>query len=320
MSLSILIVNWNSKDYLRKCLQTVQSTCADLSPQVVVVDGGSFDGCGEMLAAEFPETEFIQSRENLGFGKSNNLGFERISGDVLLLLNPDTELTPGAVQEMLAALERLPKPGIIGVRLHRSDGVLQTSCVQRLPTPLVEFLSADVLQKAFSKAPIWGTREAFNAMAPVEVESVTGACMLMYSATFRAVGGFSKQYFMYGEDLDLCFKVRRLGLKIYHIPTIAIMHYGGASTGGEFNKFSAILMRESVYLYMKANRGLVDAMNYRILMALSSTIRLTLLAATCLLSCPPPKTAQLNYIRKWLAILRWSVGLEKWVGKHTFSR
>src|SRR5688572_28797322 len=102
--LSILIVNWNSKDYLRKCLQSIRTTCAELSPQIIVVDG-SFDGCGQMLAAEFPEVEFVQIAENLGFGRSNNLGFERVTGDNLLLLNPDTELKAGAVQALLCKIE-----------------------------------------------------------------------------------------------------------------------------------------------------------------------------------------------------------------------
>ena len=104
MKLSILIVNWNSKDYMRECLHSISGTCGHLSPQVVVVDGGSFDGCAEMLAAEFPEVEFVQSPENIGFGRSNNLGFERVTGEALLLLNPDTELQPGAVDALLTAL------------------------------------------------------------------------------------------------------------------------------------------------------------------------------------------------------------------------
>lgn len=319
MTLSILIVNWNSKDYLRKCLQTVRSTCADLCPQIVVVDSGSFDGCGEMLAAEFPEVEFIQSPDNVGFGRSNNLGVERVSGEALLLLNPDTELTLGAVQEMLASLQSLPKPGILGVRLHRSDGTLQTGCVQSLPTPLNEFLATDFLQRTLKNASVWGTREAFRSAGPVEVECVTGACMLMYSDTFRAVGGFSPQYFMYGEDLDLCFKVRRLGLKIYHIPSVAIIHHGGGSSSGKFNKLSSVVMRESVYLFIRTNRGLAAGIAYRLLMGLSSLIHLALLVPARLFSCASNKSGHINSMRKWMAILRWSAGVEKWVAKYTSS-
>ena len=113
MTLSIIIVNWRSKDHLRACLRTVRATAADLSPQVIVVDGASFDGCGEMLAAEFPEVTFIQSQENLGFGRCNNLGFERSASDVVLFLNPDTELKDNCLQTMLAELERQPDAGIL---------------------------------------------------------------------------------------------------------------------------------------------------------------------------------------------------------------
>ena len=103
-SLSIVIVNWRSKDYLRGCLRAVAATCAELSPEIIVVDGASFDGCGEMLAAEFPYVHFVQIQENIGFGQCNNLGFSHATGEVVMLLNPDTELQPGSVQRMLAEL------------------------------------------------------------------------------------------------------------------------------------------------------------------------------------------------------------------------
>src|SRR5689334_17767406 len=121
MNLSILIVNWNSKDYLRRCLRTVGAACQGSAPQIVVVDGGSFDGCAEMLATEFPAVQFIQSERNLGFGGSNNLGLNVVDRDMLLLLNPDTELEPGSVTELLQQFSILPDAGLLGPRLLNSD-------------------------------------------------------------------------------------------------------------------------------------------------------------------------------------------------------
>jgi GT2 family glycosyltransferase len=314
MTLSILIVNWNSKDYLRNCLNTVRSTCADLNPQIIVVDGGSFDGCEEMITAEFPEVEFIQIQENLGFGKSNNVGFERVTGKALLLLNPDTELTPGSISKLMEYLQKITNSGILGVRLHRSDGILQTNCVQRFPAPLIEFLSTDVFLKIFANANIWGTNQAFHSKDPIEVECVTGACMMMYSETFRKIGGFSPQFFMYGEDLDLCFKVKQLGLKIYHVPSVAIVHHGGGSSNESFSKFSTVLMRESVYLFIKNNRGMFSAIIYRILMAISSLIRILILISYYFFSIvfkPSLKNKSVNLIRKWYSVLKWSTGFQK---------
>ena len=316
VSLSILIVNWNSRDYLRKCLETVRATCADLVPQVVVVDGGSFDGCVEMLAVEFPEVEFVQSPDNIGFGRSNNLGFHRVTGEVLLLLNPDTELKPGALRSLLVQLAELPQAGLLGPRLLNANGTLQTSCVQALPTPLNQFLDLDFLRRRFPQWALWGNREAFAARQPVPVEAVSGACMLLHADTFRQLGGFASHFFMYGEDLDLCARVRAAGRKVYHVPGAEVIHHGGGSSGGTFSKFSTVLMRQSVFLFIRSHQGRIAACAYRLLMALSAGLRVLLLAPACCLVGGRSSGSRFPALRKWFSVLRWSVGGERWVRKY----
>ena len=312
MTLSILIVNWKSRDYLRRCLASVRSTCAELAPQIVVVDGGSFDGCGEMLALEFPQVEFVQSADNIGFGRSNNLGFEKVTGETVLLLNPDTELQEGAVSALLAEMEYLPAAGILGPRLLNTDGSLQTSCVQALPTPLNQALDSEFLRRLFPQSSLWGIRDAFSSACPVEVEAVSGACMLLRSHTFRAIGGFSPDYFMYGEDLDLCARVQRLGLKIYHIPHAQVGHHSGGSSVGAFSETSAVMMRESVGIFIRKHQGSVAGFAYRLFMAASSLTRMLLLAVPCALSrAASSKARYCLSLRKWTAILRWSAGGER---------
>ena len=114
--ISVLIVNWRSKDFLRSCLLSLRSTCADIVSEIIVVDAGSFDGCEVMLAQDFPEVIFRQSFENVGFGLSNNFGSKWVTGETLLLLNPDTELIAGSVQILLNELLSLPKAGIVSPR------------------------------------------------------------------------------------------------------------------------------------------------------------------------------------------------------------
>ena len=133
-TVSILIVNWNSKDLLRQCLISIRETCADLATQVVVVENGSFDGCAELIAAEFPEVDFIQSPDNIGFGCANNLGLASVTGDAVWVLNPDTEVMPGALQTLLDELETRPDAGIVSPKQLNTDLTLQTS-VHALPTP-----------------------------------------------------------------------------------------------------------------------------------------------------------------------------------------
>lgn len=307
MKLSIVIVNWNSKDYLRECLRTIRETCADPSPQVVVVDGGSFDGCAEMLAAEFPEVDFIQSAENIGFGRSNNLGFTQVTGETLLLLNPDTELRPGAVGALVEELRHQPQAGLIGARLLNSDGSLQYASVHHLPTPWNVALDSDWTRRRW-----WRKHGPSEKGGTCEVEAVSGACMLMKSETFRQLGGFDPRFFMYAEDMDLCFRVRAAGLKIYHAPHAVVVHHGGGSSRTQFSKFSTVMIREAVRVYMLKNLGPAPAAAASFLMAVSSVLRMACLSGLWLLAPGSKRGSRSAAFKKWLAVFRWCLGLETW--------
>lgn len=316
MTLSILIVNWNSKDYLRDCLRSIRATCAELAPQIVVVDGGSFDGCGEMLASGFPEVEFVQSQENLGFGRSNNLGFERVRGEILLLLNPDCELRSGAVPALLHALRTFPAAGLVGPRLLNTNGSLQTSCVRAAPTPLNRALDAECLRRWFPYSRLWGTRAAFRAQSPVAVAAVSGACMLLPAAMFRAVGGFTPDYFMYGEDMDLCAKIQQTRGTIVHVPGAEVVHHGGGSSDTQVSGFAMVMMREAGEIYMRRWHGRFAAWRYRLLQGISAGGRLALaLPATWMLSGRRQAVARTT-VQKWMHVFRWAVGSGIKMPKH----
>jgi GT2 family glycosyltransferase len=309
--LSILIVNWNSKELLRKCLLSIRGECASLAIQVVVVDGGSFDGCAEMIAAEFPEVEFVQSQENIGFGRSNNLGFARVTGEALLLLNPDTEVRPGAVHRLLAELKRLPEAGIVAPRLLNSDFTLQSS-VHALPRPVRQALDAEVLRRLLSRLSWWAPPADFAPPGTVAVEAVAGACMLMWTKTFREVGGFSPEYFMYAEDMDLCLKVHRAGMLVYHVPRAEIVHHSGASSSAQGSKFSTVMMREALHTYMRLNRGWWSAAVYRLSSGVSGLVRLAVMLPRLPLARGDKQRALKTTASKWRAVVSWSVGLERW--------
>ena len=306
---SVVIVNWNSKDYVRQSINSVLSTCSELSPQIVVVDGGSFDGCGEMILSEFSGVEFVQSPENVGFGRSNNLGFARVRNDVVLLLNPDAELKPGAAKNLFSELHRLPDVGVLGARLLNSDGSLQKSCVQSLPNPWNQALDSELLRRVWPKSRLWGSGNAFASSVSVKVEAISGACMLMRSETFRRIGGFSPEYFMYGEDMDLCARIRHLGLNVYYVPTAEVVHHGGGSSR-RVSTSSSVWMRRSVYHFILTHHGQSSAVAYRMLMGISSLVRLSLLAPACILTQSAQRAARLKSFQKWVAILRWCAGFE----------
>jgi N-acetylglucosaminyl-diphospho-decaprenol L-rhamnosyltransferase len=306
MCLSILIVNWNSKDYIKKCLQSIESTKGSLVIQIIVVDAGSFDGCGEMLLQEFPFVEFIQSKKNIGFGPSNNLAAEHIRHDTVLLLNPDTELKKHALQDLVKAHSEISDVGIIGAKLYNSDGTLQLSSVQAAPSPINQTLGSEFLMTRFPKFWLWKTYNAYTSNRPTEVEAVSGACMLLSTQLYRNVGGFTPSFFMYAEDMDLCFKVRKMGYKIYFIPTAQIVHHGGGSSSKQLSNFSNINMRNAIYNYMDINHGLLYAKTYKLLMFSSAILRIIFVfIATPFIPSEHMKRQKAIY-KKWKTILRWS--------------
>ena len=314
IELSVIIVNWNSRDYVRKCLASLFLHCRSVSFEVIVVDGASYDGCGEMLAAEFPSVRFLQLEKNVGFARANNAGVRCASGRLLLLLNPDTELHEDSIRILRDQLEVLPRSGAVGCRLVNTDGSLQTSCVQSFPTVLNQVLDSDYLRHRFPNWKMWGTAPLYAQPAgPAPVEAISGACMMISRETFDSVGGFTEEYFMYGEDLDLCCKIARSGRVVYYVPETTIVHFGGGSSDQAKSNFSNVMMKESVYRYLRLNRGFATAFAYRVAMASSSTIRLLLILILLPVSQGKVVRHGVGSVQKWFSILRWGLGLESWV-------
>lgn len=312
--LSIIIVNWNSRDFLRRCLASLNAFCGEPQPEVVVVDNGSFDGCGEMLAREFPPVRFIQSEKNIGFARANNLGARLAGGRCLLFLNPDTEFFEDSLRVLAEQLSTLPQAGAAGCRLLNSNRTLQTSCVQSFPTVANQVLNSEFLRRRFPRWKLWGNAVlSDDASRPAPVEVVSGACLLVRREVFEAVGGFTEQYFMYGEDADLCFKIARAGHRVYYTPQTGIIHHGGSSSRQAQTNFANVMMRESIYRFLKLNRGPVTAGAYRIALSVLSVVRLPLILVLLPVSSGGVVRHGAGSLRKWFSILRWGLGLESWV-------
>jgi hypothetical protein len=303
---SIIIVNWNSKDFLRQCLRSVFRYTQGVSFEVIVVDNASFDGCAQMLAREFPSVIFVQSAENIGFARANNLGVRYSRGRHLLFLNPDTELLEDSIAILRQQIESFPDVSAVGCRLLNSDGTLQTSCVQSFPTTLNQLLDADFLQRRFPHWRLWGTAALHSRQrAPARVEAVSGACLFVSREVFDRIAGFTETYFMYGEDLDLCFKIKQAGYRVYHTGETNVIHHGCGSSRQDSQAHSDVIMRESVYRFLRLNRGIASANCYRVAMACAALIRIPLIVS--LLGF---ERSLARSLRKWWSILRWSVGLQ----------
>lgn len=309
MKLSVIIVNWNSRDHLQRCLTSLEHHVRFPLHEVIVIDSGSQDGCGAMLAREFPAVRFLQSPENLGFGRANNAAAHCATGTHLLLLNPDTELVDDAVTRLVAAARELESVGAIGGRLLQPNGTVQTSCVQALPTVWNQFLDAEWLRRLTPRARLWGIAAlGAEGSDPVEVEAVSGACVLIERQRFEEVGGFTDSFFMYGEDLDLCHKLRAEGWRNYHVPTARIVHYGGGSSSRAPSGFSTVQMRESVHHFFQLRHGRAMALAYRVTTAVAACCRLALIGPLLPLGRRVVTHGTESWV-KWAVILRWSLGL-----------
>jgi GT2 family glycosyltransferase len=316
MDLSIIIVNWNSADYVKACIKSLYAGTEGLDYEILVVDNGSFDVCRTMIAAEFPGVVFMQSDYNLGFARANNFGAEKAKGEYLLFLNPDTQMINNAVGELLAIMRRLPRAGVVGCKLLNTDLTVQTSCIQPFPTILNQVLDAEILQRLFPGLRLWGTGPLTTGrQGPAEVQVVSGAGMMIRSAVFKEVGGFSSEYFMYTEDIDLCYKVQRAGYINYYTGSVSIIHHGGGSSlHRKESAYANIQMRESVLKFLKKTRGSFYALVYKRSLLLSGIIRLIL---TFLMLIPCTLVGRysscMTSLNKWINIIRWSLGIVDWV-------
>ncbi|MCI0561551.1 MAG: glycosyltransferase family 2 protein [Nitrososphaera sp.] len=316
--LSIIVVNWNSKNYLRKCIASILGNTFGIEYEIIVVDSASFDGCGEMLQELYPQVRFIQSEHNEGFARANNLGVRYARGSAALFLNPDTEVRGHAIERLYSHLRELPRAGVVGCRLLNSDGTLQTSCVQPMPTILNQVLDAEVLQRWFPKISLWMSATMFEGVtSPAPVEAVSGACMMIHREVFEQVGGFSTDYFMYAEDLDLCYNTRKTGFTNYYINEAEIVHHGGGSTQHRRSRFSEVMIPESISRLLRKTHGDYYSLGYRLALSGAAVVRLAMLVLWLPIWLLKHKTGELGAVfNKWVAILRWGIGLEKWVQEY----
>jgi len=315
MDLSVIIVNWNSVDFIAQCISSIYAHTSNLEFEVLVVDNASYDGSAELMGRLFPQARFIQALENLGFGRANNLGFQHCRGRNILFLNPDTEVMGPALNRMVSFLDGTPDAGLAGPKLLDSERSLDINSVQKSVSIFNLAIDATYLRQRFPGWGIWGTAPLSDpSPRPHEVEVVPGACLMIKRQVFERVGGFDPRYFMYVEDIDLCFAVKAAGFKNYYVGDACVIHHGGGSSkkrGG--SGFSAPLVRESYRMFFTKTRGPFYASLYRLSTFLISIVRVVLLGVLLLIpSARRDKDSLHHSLAKWYKILRWSMGLEAW--------
>ncbi len=229
---SILIVNYNVKDYLLQCLRSIRDRDDDLRVQIVVVDNASTDGTVEELQPQFPDVEWIPLAENVGFGRGNNRGLEACTGRFVLFLNPDTIISQDTLTTMVNYLDAHPDVGLAGCKVLNPDGTFQLACRRGLPTPWASFCKLFGLQSLFPKSRLFaGYNLTYKPIdATYDVDALIGAFMMGPREVIEQAGGFDPQFFMYGEDLDLCYRIQQSGKAIRYVHETSIVHFKGEST------------------------------------------------------------------------------------------
>ena len=263
VDVGIVILNWNTRDLLKRCLETVLASEGDLTYRVVVVDNQSSDGSADIVREHFPQVELIVSEINGGYPYGNNLGLRALGfrgpGQVeptapryAVLLNPDTEVPPDAFFRMVQYMDARPEIGIAGPKLVLEDGSLDLACRRAFPTPLVSFYRFSGLAKLFPQHPQFGRYNMTFADPDqeLEVDSVVGAYMQVRREAIEAVGLLDETFFMYGEDLDWAYRIKTAGWKVFYYPKVVVKHIKRAASRRspraqfEFNRAMLIFYRK----------------------------------------------------------------------------
>jgi GT2 family glycosyltransferase len=295
LDLSIVIVNTNTLDLLKDCLESVYRNTTGIEYEVIVVDNNSIDGSVDMVRTQFPTARIIQNDRNLGFPVSNNSGFAASTGRYVLALNPDTIVQGNALEVVVRFLDEHRKAGAAGIHTLNPDGTVQPT-YERFPTLLSQLFYTTPLKRLF---PHHVANEDFGDY--LDVDWVQGSFLMMRKTALDEVGMFDDRYSpLYSEETDLCYRIKKAGWRIYHVTTASIIHLGGQTTK-LMDKWFFLQLHKSKFEFFRKHRGVLYAQTYRCARMLACFVRLGQLLARLVIPA-----GQSEYVRKRLR-LQWSL-------------
>lgn len=253
MDLSISIVNYNNKECLAACLDSIYSHTPDVSFEVTVVDNGSADGSTELVRRAYPQVRIIENSENRGFVKANNQGIRVSQGLYLLSLNNDTIIQNGTLAGLVRFMQEHPDVGVCGPKVLNQDGTFQRQCRRSFPTissSLSYFLK---LHKLFPQNEFFGQylMTHWDCDKAGEVDSVSGCCLMVRREVVEKVGVLDENFIMYGDDLDWCYRIKQAGWKVCYVPAVQIVHIGGQSSRRLSRRCIVLFYRAMAVFYRK---------------------------------------------------------------------
>ncbi len=307
MNISVVIVNWNVRDLLARCLASVEAEARGFPGRVdtIVVDNASSDGSAVMVRGRFSIVTLIQNGTNRGFSAACNQGIRASSGEAVLLLNPDAELQPGSLAALADALERRPKVAVVGPRLLNADGSPQSSR-RRFPTLATAFLESTILQSCFPDLP--HLRRYYCLDRPDDlaqaVDWLMGACLLLRRSALDEVGLLDERFFMYFEETDWCKRAQEADWRVLYQPQAQVRHLAGQSSAQDLSR-SHIYFTDSKAKYYAKHFGPVVGRLVRWLLMLDYALRLAEEGVKLALGHKP--ALRRERIAMYRAVLRWGL-------------
>lgn len=313
MDLTIVIVNWNGGGLLHRCLDSIRRFADPALIQVIVVDNNSSDGSREAAQRDFPGFRVVNSGGNIGFGKANNLARPFADTPFVLFLNPDTEVQPDALPEMISFLQAHPEVGALGCKLREVDGSPHDLPLQWAPSPWTQFLHV-ALTAGRMPAVLKRLLPYADPLRSGYVSKLCGGCIMARKSALDAIGWFDERYFMYAEDIDLCHSLLQRGWKLYYLAEIEIFHAAGGTSRKTRKEFPILMMCESICQMMRKYNGAFGGFLYRLGILAGCHLRLAMLLALRALALVTPFGRRTNFTEAWFkyrTMILWGLRLRK---------
>jgi GT2 family glycosyltransferase len=275
MDVSVVIVNWNTRELLSDCLDSIVKQTRQACCEIIVVDNASSDGSGDMCAQAFPSVTLIQNKINRGFAAANNQGMQVASGRYILLLNPDTVILENAIDRCIAYADKHSDVGVVGCKVLERDGLVQQTGFS-FPSCWTLFLTLTGLARLFPRSPIFAKPQlgGWNRDSEKDIDVISGMFMLVRHEAIQQVGVMDESYFVYAEEADWCFRFHRAGWRRVFFPGARIIHVdGGGKSTSKVNVKMLVQLQKSTMIYFRKNLGFVPWITAKMLFLLSNTAR-----------------------------------------------
>jgi len=271
---SVVIVSWNAREYLRDCLASIRQTANDCVSEIIVVDNASADGSPEMVREQFPEVVLIETGSNLGFARANNLGMKDAKSEYFALVNSDVVVQRGCLQQLVSFMDEQPSSGLSGPRIVGKDGRLQGSC-RLFPTVWNNVCRILAVDRVFPNVPFLSGHEMrhFQHDVCVEAEVLSGCFWMARRSAVENVGGLDERFFFYMEDVDWCRRFHEHGWSVFFVPEAVAVHHGGASTSNAPLRYTIQYHRANL-MYWEKYYGVVGKGAYFLIATAHHGLRL----------------------------------------------